>query len=817
VPAVRRLRALGAAALVACLTTAVLTAASPAEATITPGWIDPAYGVSGVGLAADLDPGNDSPTDAVVDGQGRAVFLSRSSVPGQETLARLTVAGAVDQSFGTAGLTRLPAGPDFFRLTVGQDGIYVVGIPADGNGVAVARLTPNGQVDPTYGGTGLVILPVQVQAFLWFGVTQLDNGNLAVVGTGHTTPPLPGGDLATFLAEVTPAGKLNTAFNNTGAVPGVVSLPAIPLMLTHDGNQPLVLQNSVDDAQGPTIRRFTTTGANDLTIQLPALPIGNYTRGLDVGPNGDYYVTGGGSQPNAGFVRAYLRTGAPDTHFGAAGLVTLPLRADGPLGRSVAVSGSSVYVFGVHQTATFFDGRPLVVRLHTDGTLDDTFGGGGILQAATDPLPGGASVDSYVGAGLQPDGRPLLLMTMTTSTSPYSPGALRLNATSIAPAGAYVPLVPSLLFDSHTGFGIPAAPLAAHQTATVKVAGRAGVPTTGVGAVVLNLTASGATTAGTVTVFPKGLTKPVGPSVSFAAGQTVANLVTTALGTGSLRVNNGSTGTVDVAATVAGYYRSGTVTAPGAFVSLTPTRILDTRKGIGAPMAPVAPQAALSVQVDGVGGVPVGGAATALLDVTVSRGAQAGDVTAFPTGTARPAVSMLSHGIGQTLTTLVPVQLGSGGRITLYNDSLGKADLAADVVGYYVGGTASAPGTFVSLRPSRVVDTTTGIGTGGRPAGPLAGGQGLTSHLAGTGGLPTRASAVVLMGAAQQGTAAGDLTFVGADQFLNTRSFPDPALSYPPAATVSNLTINSGLDIHVINNGTGSVQAQADVEGYFLP
>ena len=60
-------------------------------------------------------------------------------------------------------------------------------------------------------------------------------------------------------------------------------------------------------------------------------------------------------------------------------------------------------------------------------------------------------------------------------------------------------------------------------------------------------------------------------------------------------------------------------TSAGAFVSLTPTRIVNTSTGLGAPKAVVASHATVVVQVSGKGGVPVTGADSVALNVTVSK------------------------------------------------------------------------------------------------------------------------------------------------------------------------------------------------------
>ena len=98
--------------------------------------------------------------------------------------------------------------------------------------------------------------------------------------------------------------------------------------------------------------------------------------------------------------------------------------------------------------------------------------------------------------------------------------------------------------DTTAGVGVPKAPAAANGTLTFTVAGQGGVPASGVGSVVLNVTAKSSKAAGALTVYPSGAAKPTGANLTFAQGATVSNLVTVALGTaGQVKITNGSTGT----------------------------------------------------------------------------------------------------------------------------------------------------------------------------------------------------------------------------------------------------------------------------------
>ncbi len=190
-------------------------------------------------------------------------------------------------------------------------------------------------------------------------------------------------------------------------------------------------------------------------------------------------------------------------------------------------------------------------------------------------------------------------------------------------------------------------------------------------------------------------------SVNFHAGQTLPNLVTAPLsGDGTVYLFNHS-GTVDVIADVFGYY---TVDQPGSTLStLPPTRLLDTRDGIGA----VGAGGTLPLQVTGRNSVPANGVTAVQLNVTVTNPTANSFLSVFPSGSALPNVSNLNFGPGQTIANSVVVPVGPDGKIDFFNH-IGSVDVVADISGYY---TANAPGTLAhggvydTFGPTRLLDT----------------------------------------------------------------------------------------------------------------
>ena len=146
------------------------------------------------------------------------------------------------------------------------------------------------------------------------------------------------------------------------------------------------------------------------------------------------------------------------------------------------------------------------------------------------------------------------------------------------------------------------------------------------------------------------------------------------------------------------------------------------------------------------------------------------------------------------------------------------ASLVAGIVVLVVDGSpvsaaSSAPGSFTSLPPARVLDTRSGLGG---TAHPLAAGQSLTVQVGGQSGVPASGVAsVVLHVTATQPTAAGFLTVWDGGARPNVSN-----LNFSTGETVGNLVVapvSSTGQFSVFNGGgAGAVQVIADVSGYYL-
>ena len=118
----------------------------------------------------------------------------------------------------------------------------------------------------------------------------------------------------------------------------------------------------------------------------------------------------------------------------------------------------------------------------------------------------------------------------------------------------YVPVAPGRIVDTRIGLGGPASPVGASASRSLQVTGLGGVPSGGVSAVVLNVTAVDPTAGGWLTVWPTGTARPVASNLNFAPAQTVPNLVVVKVGAGGMVDVFNVAGTTHLVIDVAGWY-----------------------------------------------------------------------------------------------------------------------------------------------------------------------------------------------------------------------------------------------------------------------
>lgn len=259
------------------------------------------------------------------------------------------------------------------------------------------------------------------------------------------------------------------------------------------------------------------------------------------------------------------------------------------------------------------------------------------------------------------------------------------------------------------------------------------------------------------------------------------------------------------------------------YTPYNPTRILDTRTGIGSAATPLAAHGTVKLQVGGTStpaAIPSDITAV-VLNVTATGGTANGFLTVYGdddiggTPVALPATSNVNYVAGQNVPNLVIVPVGLNGVVDFYNGATkGDVGVVADIEGYF---TETNTNEYFSVKPTRILDTRKGTGTGTVKQIPANGNLTLTVAGAGKGVIPAKGATAIAMNlTAVDATRNGVITAYPAGETTPTVS----NLNYSAGQTRANMAIvpvgtNGQIVLH--NDSSGPVDLIADANGYFTP
>jgi len=362
------------------------------------------------------------------------------------------------------------------------------------------------------------------------------------------------------------------------------------------------------------------------------------------------------------------------------------------------------------------------------------------------------------------------------------------------------------VYDSRRSGG----PVVAGTPRLLRVAGLAGIPTSGPTAAVLNVTAVGPTGSTHLTVWPAGHPQPRTSSANLRAGTNRATTVLSRLGDGGAVAVAVGSGTTHLVVDVSGYLAPSTdATSTGSrLVPVTGRRLFDTRSGGGAPLGGGQER---RFQVTGAAGVPTGARAV-VLTLTGTAPTTSTYLTAWASGT-RPVASSLNLLARQTLANTLVVPLAADGSFRLANAG-GSVHAIGDVLGWYVAPTA-ATATAGRTAPSaglRVLDTRTTLG--GSP-GPLALGASRAVQVRGNAAVPATGVSAVLVTVVAVDPAAstylvahGGSTLPGVSTVHAGTGDTTANLALVPVASDGTIRItNRGSSTHVVVDVVGWVSS----------
>jgi hypothetical protein len=415
----------------------------------------------------------------------------------------------------------------------------------------------------------------------------------------------------------------------------------------------------------------------------------------------------------------------------------------------------------------------------------------------------------------------------TNPIGPSAPSAASSGITPITVPGAtYYVIPPTRFVDSRKGQGGVTKLLAnVHQTFQVTnldPGGASNIPLNAV-AVTGNLTVTGQTAAGYLSLTTVPDNAPGTSTINFPVGDVRANGVAAPLGAGgTLNVTYvGEAGSsAQVVFDVTGYFASD---AGGAtYKAVAPTRLVDSRRA-SQPLTSLVANVAQTLQVADLSPsdttTPVlFGAIAVTGNLAVTGQTSAGFISLTTVADNAPATSTLNFPAGDTRANGVTVPLGPGGTlgITYVAKPGARADVVFDVTGYFVNDATGA--TYIPVTPNRLVDS--------RQPGSVTK---LFTNVAQTFDVANKATTIAANIPADAIAVTGNLTVTGqtaAGYFsLTTVADNNPAtstLNFPVGDVRANgvtITLGSGqtLSVTYVAKGGATAQVVFDVTGYFVP
>jgi uncharacterized delta-60 repeat protein len=399
---------------------ALLTAAAAAA----PGKLDPGFGTGGlVTTATAPGAGADFQNGLAIQRDGR-ILVGGSSDMGaaagghQWRISRYTHKGELDSSFGTGGTvtTSMSSAGGFdehvWNLTLDRDGKIVAAGDAvtatGGFDVALARFNADGTLDTSFGTAGKVTTAIgpDTRRDRAHDVAVMDDGKIVVAGFADMGPGA--GRRNFMLARYNPDGTLDGTFGSGGIVitrvaPGDNNDVVTTNGLTIADAGKFILSGQANMGAGAggfnfALARYNPDGTLDGSfgsggiVTTAVAPGDNFDTASSVAIHPAGKIVAGGVAESGGFVFdwalvRYNPDGSLDNSFGEGGKVTTnvgPGNSDDDEEELVIQSTGKILIGGsVAPTAVTVDSDFAIARYNDDGTLDGSFGSGGIVKTNT--------------------------------------------------------------------------------------------------------------------------------------------------------------------------------------------------------------------------------------------------------------------------------------------------------------------------------------------------------------------------------------------------------------------------------------------------
>ena len=329
---------------------------------------------------------------------------------------RYNSAGNVDMSYGSAGLASPSLGPGQGAVAVclQADGKAVVAgqvVIAGGVNLALARLNIDGSPDATFGSAGWTGFDVQPGTDAATAVGLQSSGKIVMAGNSNSAPNSSTGTQSALVARFKANGAIDSGTGGFGQLSAkkptgyaLTSFGARSASYNDVAVQPddKLVAVGYDGSNRLVVARYTAAGTLDktfnsrgYTVLAPAGISTLYGHKVALQADGKIVVAGQSTGADSAFdmlIARFNANGSLDTSFGSGnGYVRLDVdgaasvTSEGARGVAIQPDGKIV-VAGDTKPGVGGPASVMVARLNTNGTLDSTFGAGG-LKLGT-PLAG---------------------------------------------------------------------------------------------------------------------------------------------------------------------------------------------------------------------------------------------------------------------------------------------------------------------------------------------------------------------------------------------------------------------------------------------
>ena len=405
----------------------------PATIQARPGDFDPSFGNGGkvitpVGtLSSDLGYATALQPDGKIIVAGRSYGGFYTSF----VVARINTDGTLDNSFGTRGVTVkiVTSTSQATAVAIQTDGKIVVGGYAYNSSYnpsfTLVRFNQNGSIDNTFGTSGYVQTNFNNLSGQITSLAIQADGKIVAAGFDYINNNNPNSANDFAIARFNSDGQLDTTFGNGGKLNVAYSYTytrATSVVIQPDGK---ILVGGYGNSQAQIIRlnadgSFDNTFDGDGKVSTEGYTISSLTLQSD----GKIVAAGGGSGSGVAVAR-YAPNGSLDTTFGTNGIVMTGIENKTATARAVKIQSDGKIVIGgitvqYPSTATY---DFLSIRYNTNGSLDTSYNGSGIVNTAVT-----ASDDEANAMVIQPDGKIVLVGFSLTSASNFDFALVRYNS-----------------------------------------------------------------------------------------------------------------------------------------------------------------------------------------------------------------------------------------------------------------------------------------------------------------------------------------------------------------------------------------------------